>query len=239
MYGNKYATAFFMTRADFTTCGKNIFPLPNKSPTTFIPVIKFPSITSIGLSASCLACSTSSTIYWSIPFTKARVILFCNGSSRHDKSILLSFVFPTTDSAKSSNLSVASSLLFNITSSTRSSKSLGISSYTSSILGFTIPMFIPAFIAWYKKTECIASRTGLLPLNEKETLLTPPLTLAYGKFSRTHFVAFIKSRALSLCSSIPVATGKILRSKMISSGAKPTLSTSTSYERFAISIRRS
>ncbi len=38
-------------------------------------------------------------------------------------------------------------------------------------------MFMPARIAWYRNTECIASRTGSLPRNEKETLLTPPLTM--------------------------------------------------------------
>ena len=37
-----------MTRADFTTCGRNILPSPNGSPTTFMPSISGPSITSIG-----------------------------------------------------------------------------------------------------------------------------------------------------------------------------------------------
>ena len=31
-------------------------------------------------------------------------------------------------------------------------------------------MSIPAAIAWYRKTEWIASRTGSLPRNENETL---------------------------------------------------------------------
>src|SRR5207248_9688566 len=31
MNGIRYATAFFITRALFTTCGRNIFPEPNKS----------------------------------------------------------------------------------------------------------------------------------------------------------------------------------------------------------------
>ena len=44
------ATDFFITRALFTTWGRNIFPLPNRSPTTFIPAISGPSITSSGLS---------------------------------------------------------------------------------------------------------------------------------------------------------------------------------------------
>ena len=62
IYGTKCATAFFMTLADFTTCGRNILPAPNKSPTLFIPSIKGPSITSIGLCISILACSVSSII---------------------------------------------------------------------------------------------------------------------------------------------------------------------------------
>ncbi len=128
MYGSKYATAFFITRALFTTCGKNIFPLPKRSPTTFIPVIKFPSITSIGFSAFCLASSMSSKINSSIPFTNALVMRFCSGSSRHERSILLSFAVPLTVSAKSNKRSVASSRRSSITSSTRSKRSFGISS---------------------------------------------------------------------------------------------------------------
>ncbi len=95
------------------------------------------------------------------------------------------------------------------------------------MVGFTIPIFIPALIAWNKNTECIASRTTLFPLKENDTLLTPPLTEQCGKFSRTQRVASIKSMAFNLCSSIPVATGNIFKSKIISSGAKFTLSTRT------------
>ena len=58
--GCKCPTAFFMTRADFTTWGRNIFPSPNKSPTTFMPSISGPSITCKGLSASRRAASVSS-----------------------------------------------------------------------------------------------------------------------------------------------------------------------------------
>ncbi len=45
MYGIRWATACFITRADFTTCGRNILPEPNRSPTTFMPSISGPSIT--------------------------------------------------------------------------------------------------------------------------------------------------------------------------------------------------
>ncbi len=46
---------------------------------------------------------------------------------------------------------------------------------------FTMPMSIPAPMAWYKNAACIASRTTLLPRNENEMLLTPPLTLVAGQ----------------------------------------------------------
>ena len=48
MYGSRYATARFIARALFTTCGRNIFPEPNRSPTIFIPSISGPSMTSSG-----------------------------------------------------------------------------------------------------------------------------------------------------------------------------------------------
>ena len=37
-----------MARALLTTCGRNILPAPNRSPTTFMPSISGPSITSSG-----------------------------------------------------------------------------------------------------------------------------------------------------------------------------------------------
>src|SRR4026209_2068538 len=51
-YGTSTATAFFMTRALLTTCGRNIRPAPNRSPTTFIPAISGPSIPSRGRAAA-------------------------------------------------------------------------------------------------------------------------------------------------------------------------------------------
>ena len=66
-YGTRWATAFFMTRALFTTWGRNILPDPNRSPTTFIPSISGPSMTSIGCGAACRASSVSSTMNWSMP----------------------------------------------------------------------------------------------------------------------------------------------------------------------------
>ena len=205
-----------MTRADLTTCGRNIFPSPNKSPTTFIPSIKGPSITFNGLTNSRRAASVSSMIKSKIPFTKACSIRLATGADLH-ASLTTSFLSADlTVSAKSSSRSVASSLRSNNTSSTRSNNSLSISAYTSSMVGLTIPISIPCCIAWYRKAACMASRTGSFPRKENETLLTPPLTLAPGKFCLIQRVALKKSTAFLRCSSIPVATGKILGSKMMS-----------------------
>lgn len=81
--------------------------------------------------------------------------------------------------------SVASGRRFSTTFSHSSSNSEGISLYTCSIDGLTMPMSIPSAIAWYRNTECIASRTLLLPRNENDRLLTPPLTFAYGQLALT------------------------------------------------------
>ena len=48
MKGSRYATACFIARALFTTCGRNILPAPNRSPTIFMPSISGPSMTSSG-----------------------------------------------------------------------------------------------------------------------------------------------------------------------------------------------
>ena len=47
------ATACFIVRAVFTTCGRNILPAPKSSPTSFIPAIKGPSM----MSTACGKCS--------------------------------------------------------------------------------------------------------------------------------------------------------------------------------------
>ena len=62
MNGVRYATDFFITRADFTTCGKNILPAPNKSPTTLMPAINGPSMTVSGLPYFASASSVSASM---------------------------------------------------------------------------------------------------------------------------------------------------------------------------------
>ncbi|OQC00461.1 MAG: hypothetical protein BWX79_02966 [Alphaproteobacteria bacterium ADurb.Bin100] len=59
----------------------------------------------------------------------------------------------------------------------------------------TMPMSMPAAIAWYRNTVWMASRTGSLPRKLKETLETPPDTLAPGRCCLIQRVASMKSTA--------------------------------------------
>ena len=59
----------------------------------------------------------------------------------------------------------------------------------------TMPMSKPAWMAWYRNTVWMASRTASLPRKLKLTLLTPPLTLAPGKLALIQRVALMKSTA--------------------------------------------
>ena len=43
---------------------------------------------------------------------------------------------------------------------------------------------MPAWMAWYRNTACIASRTGSLPRKEKDRFETPPEMWACGRVSR-------------------------------------------------------
>src|SRR5579864_6975988 len=72
MYGMRWATACFITRADLTTCGRNMRPLPNRSPTTFMPSISGPSITASGRGALRRASSVSVSMKSVMPWTRVR-----------------------------------------------------------------------------------------------------------------------------------------------------------------------
>ena len=60
-----------MTRALLTTCGRNISPLPKRSPTIFMPSISGPSITSSGRLYFWRASSVSASTCATMPFTSA------------------------------------------------------------------------------------------------------------------------------------------------------------------------
>ena len=118
MCGVSFATAFFITLALLTTCGRNILPDPNRSPTTFIPSISGPSMTRSALSYCGRASSTSSSMNVSMPFTRACFIRLTTSPSRHSGCFVPSSCFaPFIVEAYCSSLSVASFLRFITTSS--------------------------------------------------------------------------------------------------------------------------
>ena len=126
MKGSKWRTAVFMTRADFTTCGKNILPSPKSFPTTRMPSISGPSMTSKGRPSFWRASSVSATMKSSTPLTSACSIRFSVERFLHSFFLELSTsVFdPEKEGAASVSFSVACGFRFKITSST-SSLSLG------------------------------------------------------------------------------------------------------------------
>ena len=71
MNGTRYATALFIARALFTTCGRNILPAPNRSPTIFMPSISGPSMISSGRGYFWRASSTSASMNSTTPWTSA------------------------------------------------------------------------------------------------------------------------------------------------------------------------
>ena len=63
------------------------------------------------------------------------------------------------------------------------------SSYCGMTPALTIAMSSPAWIAWYRNTAWMASRTRSLPRNANDTFETPPLTRAWGIVALTRRVA--------------------------------------------------
>ena len=75
-----------MARALFTTCGRNILPAPNSSPTTFMPSISGPSITSSGRPYFTRASSASCSMKSTMPCTSACDSRDSTEPSRHFRS---------------------------------------------------------------------------------------------------------------------------------------------------------
>jgi len=76
-----------------------------------------------------------------------------------------------------------------------------------------------SWMAWNRNTECIASRTFSLPRKEKEKLEDATRNMGMRGLSRRMiFGRLDEGLAISLCSSRPVATAKMLGSKMMSFG---------------------
>ena len=70
----------------------------------------------------------------------------------------------------------------------------------------------------------MASLTRLFPRKENDKFETPPLVKAPGQILLISLTASMKFTPYELCSSIPVATVKILASKIISHGLKSNFS---------------
>ena len=128
MNGSRYATAFFMTRALFTTCGRNILPAPNRSPTTFMPSINGPSMTSRGRASACRASSTSASTWSAMPCTRACESRSLTVPCRQARSSVRVVPVPLTVSAKRTMRSVASERRLKMMSSTWASSSGSMSS---------------------------------------------------------------------------------------------------------------
>ena len=117
-----------------------------------------------------------------MPCTSACARRSATGFSRQRRSsTFFSPFLPLKRSAISSRRSVPSRRRLRTTSSTRSRRSASRSSYSGSAPALTMPMSMPAAIAWYRNTTWIACRTGSLPRKENDTLDTPPEMCDSGK----------------------------------------------------------
>ncbi len=137
-------------------------------------------MTSSGRAATRRASSVSSTIQSEMPSTSAWVSRSSTGASRQARSRVDPEAALRAASAISRSRSVASGRRSRTRSSTRSRSSASRSSRTGRAPALTMAMSSPAEMAWYRNTAWMASRTGSLPRNEKETLETPPLVRTPG-----------------------------------------------------------
>mmetsp|Transcript_36938 Transcript_36938/g.59360 ORF Transcript_36938/g.59360 Transcript_36938/m.59360 type:complete len:259 (-) Transcript_36938:1212-1988(-) len=162
--GMRWPTDFFITRADLITCGKNILPAPKRSPTTFMPSMRGPSMIcrGLGYAPPTRHSSVSATQNSSMPLTSACSRRLPTAWLRHALvSTLAGPLAPPAApflrrahgldlasmvAANSSMRSVALLQRFSSTSSTYPRSSLSIFSYTSSITcaELTMPMSMPA-----------------------------------------------------------------------------------------------
>mmetsp|Transcript_10025 Transcript_10025/g.25467 ORF Transcript_10025/g.25467 Transcript_10025/m.25467 type:complete len:218 (-) Transcript_10025:200-853(-) len=84
MNGMRWPTPLFITRADLITCGRNILPAPNRSPITFMPSMRGPSMMRSGFSylPHVRASSISFTMCSSMPLMRACSMRFSSSRSR-------------------------------------------------------------------------------------------------------------------------------------------------------------
>mmetsp|Transcript_68680 Transcript_68680/g.121381 ORF Transcript_68680/g.121381 Transcript_68680/m.121381 type:complete len:284 (+) Transcript_68680:1685-2536(+) len=227
MKGSKYATAFFMTRALLITWGRNILPDPKRSPTTFIPFMRGPSITSRGLEQPLRASSVSPSMNSEMPLTRACVRRSRTGRSRQEVALVSAAAPPFLRASMSSFSFVVRSSIFSVASgvllNTRFSQSTLMEDSTSDSASIswqlTMPTSMPELrMAWCRNTAWIDSRITFTPRKPNERLEMPPEILTKGQSSLILLVALMKSTPYEACSSMPVPMVSTFGSKMISSG---------------------
>ena len=155
MYGWSMSTACFITFADLTTCGRNIFPSPKRRPTRFIPSISGPSIMLTARPYAAIQAARSSSSVSVLPFTRASASRSSGvagaAGAGFPPSVLASAacaLASAISAALAMSRSVAPSSESKITSSTQRSRAGSMPSYIWSIEGLTIAMSSPALIAW-------------------------------------------------------------------------------------------
>mmetsp|Transcript_13078 Transcript_13078/g.35493 ORF Transcript_13078/g.35493 Transcript_13078/m.35493 type:complete len:225 (-) Transcript_13078:43-717(-) len=218
------------------TCGRNILPAPKRSPMMPMPCISGPSMTVSGTLRSARASSTSPSMNLSMPLIRPwcrrsvyvplrhASFAFCAaGPAPVWPAAALGGFFTSSANSRKRSTCFPSADLFNITSSISARAFGSMSVYRGRAPGFTMDMFRPFGTAWYKKTECMASRSELRPRNENDRLLRPPLNETHGHVRLISATALMKSTAYELCSGRPVAIVSTLQSKMMSSGGKSSL----------------
>ena len=127
--GIRTATARFITRAVFTTCGRNILPAPNSSPVFRMPSMSGPSTIVIGSGYAASASAMSASTKESSPRTREAAMRSASGSERHSGAVSASGfeVAPALfmDAASSRRRSPAPGEVLSTTASTVSRRSAG------------------------------------------------------------------------------------------------------------------
>ncbi|CAB4782944.1 unannotated protein [freshwater metagenome] len=104
IFGSKNATANFITSAEESTKGSCISPLPNNSPTVFIPSSRWSLMIAKGLIPSAIAKSKSASSPARSPSMIRLCNLSCNGKRSNSSALLARPEAASTPSKRSRNL---------------------------------------------------------------------------------------------------------------------------------------
>ena len=230
MKGTRCATACFITRAHFTTCGRNILPAPNRSPTTFMPSISGPSITWIGprvLAAAPPRCPRRCTSV--MPLTSACDRRSSTVPARQARSSLRPSPCALTRLGELTSRSVASGAAVE-------------HHVLDALAQLRVELVVDAELAGvddahrHAGADRVVQEHGVDRLahrvvaaeGEATRCETPPETFACGRCCADPARRLDEVDARSCCAPrCPVAIAKMFGSKMMSSGGKPTCSVSS------------